>query len=133
MKEKKQIEVVAAIIEHEGKFLCVQRGENKLDYISRKYEFPGGKMEPGESKKQTVVREILEELDMVILPSSEFLTVQYEYPDFKLLMHSYICSCASPMLKLKEHIDFKWLSAIEMGELDWAAADLPIVEKLAQI
>ncbi len=126
----KKVEVVAAVIEYEGKYLCVQRGESKLEYISKKFEFPGGKIEPGETKEETIKREILEELNMEIEPTKEFLTVVHEYPDFHLTMHSFICKCNSPELKLSEHIDFKWLQTPEMDNLDWAAADLPIVELL---
>lgn len=126
----KKIEVVAAIIYHENKILCVQRGENKYDYISKKYEFPGGKMEAGESKEETVKREILEELHMDIEVQNEFLTVDHQYPDFHLTMHSFKCSTTNESLTLTEHIDFKWLEISEMSGLDWAAADVPIVEKL---
>jgi 8-oxo-dGTP diphosphatase len=126
----KKIEVVAAIIYHENKILCVQRGENKYDYISKKYEFPGGKMEAGESKEETVKREILEELQMDIEVKDEFLTVDHQYPDFHLTMHSFKCSTTNESLTLTEHIDFKWLEISEMSGLDWAAADVPIVEKL---
>jgi 8-oxo-dGTP diphosphatase len=126
----KKIEVVAAIIYHENKILCVQRGENKYDYISKKYEFPGGKMEAGESKEETVKREILEELHMDIEVQDEFLTVDHQYPDFHLTMHSFKCSTTNESLTLTEHIDFKWLEISEMSGLDWAAADVPIVEKL---
>ena len=130
MLKKKEVEVAAAIIEHNGKILCVQRGENKLDYISKKYEFPGGKIEDGETKIQTVVREIQEELHMDISANKEFLTVRHEYPDFFLTMHSFLCSCIDPSLHLTEHIDYKWLSTSELNSLDWAAADIPIMEKL---
>jgi 8-oxo-dGTP diphosphatase len=126
----KKIEVVAAIIYHENKILCVQRGENKYDYISKKYEFPGGKMEAGESKIETIKREILEELQMDIEVQDEFLTVDHQYPDFHLTMHSFKCSTANESLTLTEHIDFKWLEISEMSGLDWAAADVPIVDKL---
>jgi 8-oxo-dGTP diphosphatase len=126
----KKIEVVAAIIYHENKILCVQRGENKYDYISKKYEFPGGKMEAGESKEETVKREILEELQMDIEVQNEFLTVDHQYPDFHLTMHSFKCSTTNEALTLTEHIDFKWLEISEMSGLDWAAADVPIVEML---
>ena len=60
----------------------------------------------------------------------EFITVNHEYPDFYLVMHSYICSCENTSVTLTEHIDYKWLSIIEMDQLDWAAADIPIVNKL---
>ena len=129
----KSIEVVAAIIQFNNKILCVQRGENKLEYISKKYEFPGGKMESGETKEETIKREILEELKMEITVEKEFLTVTHQYPDFILTMHSFLCSCESPELSLTEHIDFKWLSKEEMEHLDWAAADIPIMEKLISL
>jgi 8-oxo-dGTP diphosphatase len=126
----KSIEVVAAIIIKDNKILCVQRGENKYDYVSKKYEFPGGKMELGETKEITIKREILEELKMDIIVREEFLTVFHEYPDFNLTMHSFICECENPIITLTEHIDFCWLNKSELGTLDWAAADIPIVEKL---
>ena len=128
--QKKKVEVVAAVIMHNDKILCVQRGENKFEYISKKYEFPGGKMEEGETKKQTIIREIKEELNMDIIPGEELKTVEHEYPDFILTMHSFISECLSTEVYLTEHIDYKWLSISELKALDWAAADLPIVEQL---
>lgn len=129
-KIKKTIEVVAAIIFDGEKILCVQRGENKYPYISKKYEFPGGKIEPGESLEQTVVREIKEELNMKILPQTKFVTIKHEYPDFNLIMHSFKCHCSNTNMKLTEHIDFKWLPINQLKSLDWAAADIPIVNEL---
>lgn len=126
----KKVNVVAAIINHNSKILCVQRGDNKFDYIAHKYEFPGGKIEPGESNEETIIREIKEELNMDIKPVKSYLTVEHQYPDFSLTMHSFICSCKSPELELTEHIDFKWLDVSELDILDWAEADIPIVEKL---
>lgn len=128
----KKVEVVASIIVHDNKILCVQRGENKLPYISRKFEFPGGKIEEGETKEETIKREIKEELNMEIGVIKEFITVNHEYPDFYLTMHSYICSCENTSVTLTEHIDYKWLSISEMDQLDWAAADIPIVNKLVK-
>lgn len=128
--QKKKVEVVAAVIMHNQKILCVQRSENKYAYISKKFEFPGGKMEEGETKKQTIIREIKEELNMDIIPIKELKTVEHEYPDFNLIMHSFISECLSSEVFLSEHIDYKWLSVSELETLDWAAADLPIVEQL---
>ena len=130
LQRMKTIEVVAAIIIYNTKILCVQRGENKLTYISNKYEFPGGKIEPGETKEETIKREILEELNLEIEVVGEYLTVNHQYPDFFLIMHSFICDCKNPILTLSEHMDFKWLSKSELGNLDWAAADIPIMKKL---
>lgn len=129
----KKIEVVAAVIYHNDKILCVQRGGNKYDYIAFKYEFPGGKVEEGETNEEAIKREILEELDLIITIDSQFITVNHEYPDFTLIMHSYICTSTSNELTLSEHIDHKWLDKTELKPLDWAAADIPIVEKLMML
>lgn len=126
----KHIEVVAAIILFDNKVLCVQRDLNKYHYISNKFEFPGGKIERDESKIDALKREIDEELKMKIDVQTEFLTVVHEYPDFILTMHSFLCSCQNTNLILTEHIDFKWLPKEELSKLDWAAADIPIMEKL---
>jgi 8-oxo-dGTP diphosphatase len=126
----KHVEVVASIIEHQGKTLCVQRNTSKYDYISLKYEFPGGKVEEGETNEAALVREIREELSMEIRDLKHFLTVEHSYPDFKITMHSYKCKVDNAELKLSEHVDFKWRTPNEMDDLDWAAADIPIVEKL---
>ena len=129
----KNIVVVAAIIINNNKILCVQRGEYKLDYISKKFEFPGGKLEIGETKEEGIIREVLEELNMTINPFEEFLTVNHQYPDFNLTMHSFLCSAENTTVTLSEHIDYKWLSKEELLNLDWAAADLPIVAELLKL
>jgi 8-oxo-dGTP diphosphatase len=126
----KKVEVVAAVIFHNNKILCVQRGDNKYNYIAFKYEFPGGKVESGETNEAAIKREILEELNLDISIDSQFITVNHQYPDFILVMHSFICSCNNPEIVLSEHVDFKWLDKTELKKLDWAAADIPIVDKL---
>lgn len=126
----KKIEVVAAIIYFERKILCVQRPENKLTYISKKYEFPGGKIEIGETQKEALKRELFEELNILPEIKSLFITVIHEYPDFELTMHGYICEAKTFELILNEHIAHKWLTINELDKLDWAAADIPIVNKL---
>lgn len=126
----KKIEVVAAIIYFEDKILCVQRPKNKLKYISKKFEFPGGKIEQGETQKEALKRELLEELNILADIKSLFFTVIHEYPDFELTMHSYICEVKTKELQLNEHIAQKWLTLNELNKLDWAAADIPIVNKL---
>lgn len=129
-EKMKSIEVVAAIIIHNNEILCLQRGEGKFDYISRKYEFPGGKMEPGETKREAIKREIFEELNMQIEVQEEFMTVNHQYPDFFLIMHSFICQCDTPVLTLTEHINYQWLKKNDLQHLDWAAADIPIMKRL---
>ena len=126
----KKIEVVAAIIFFENKILCVQRPKNKLSYISEKFEFPGGKIEQGETQKEALNRELIEELNVLTNIKSFFTTVVHEYPDFELTMHSYICEVKTQDLTLNEHIAQEWLSLSELEKLDWAAADIPIVTKL---
>ena len=127
---KKHYTVSAAIILENKKILCVQRNKGKYDYISYKYEFPGGKLEVGENEEDALKREISEELNLEIDVAEKFLVVTHEYLDFDLTMHSYLCKANTEKLVLKEHIDAKWLHKNELIELDWAAADLPIVSKL---
>lgn len=126
----KQIEVVAAVIMNNNDILCVQRPENKYPYISKKFEFPGGKIEPGETKIEALTREIKEELSLEIYVTSEFLTVRHQYPDFYLTMHSFLCTSTNRDLTLNEHIDHLWLPIDNLDTLDWAAADVPIVKQL---
>jgi 8-oxo-dGTP diphosphatase len=126
----KHITVVAAVIEHKGKYLCVQRGINKYDYISKKWEFPGGKVETGESPENALKREIQEELAMEINELYFLITVEHPYPDFRLTMHTYLCKSEQTTPTLTEHLEYSWQSASDMIHLDWAAADLPIVEQL---
>ena len=126
----KKIKVVAAVIFWNDLVLCVQRPKNKLLYISEKFEFPGGKIEEGETEEEALKRELLEELNLTVEIKSFFMTVDHEYPDFEITMHSFICEVDSGELILNEHIDKKWLKINELNSLDWAEADIPIVEKL---
>ena len=126
----KQIEVVAGIIFYEDEILCVQRAKNKLQYISEKFEFPGGKIEHGETQKEALQRELSEELNISADIKSFYFTVVHQYPDFELTMHSYICEIDTKNITLNEHISLQWLNLNELQNLDWAAADIPIVNKL---
>lgn len=129
----KKVEVVAAILKFEDKILCVQRAKNKLSYISEKYEFPGGKIETGETKEEALLRELSEELNITADIHSLFLTVEHQYPDFEITMHSFICEVDSMNITLNEHINSKWLTIDKISVLDWAAADIPIVNKLVDL
>ncbi|MDC7221818.1 MAG: (deoxy)nucleoside triphosphate pyrophosphohydrolase [Spirochaetales bacterium] len=126
----KRIEVVAAIIKYKDLTLCAQRGLAKYDYISKKYEFPGGKIEPGESKEDAIIREINEELHLDISSPEYFMTVEHTYPHFHITMHSFLCKIDHQEIVLTEHLEVQWLKKDEMRTLDWAAADIPIVDKL---
>lgn len=130
----KIINVVAAVIQYKDLFLCVRRGESKFEYISRKYEFPGGKIEEDdESEESALHREINEELSKSIIVGPKLLTVDYKYPDFGIVMHTYLCFTDDQDLQLSEHTDFHWLPINQMESLDWAAADIPILNKLIEL
>ncbi|MFT4662961.1 MAG: 8-oxo-dGTP diphosphatase [Patiriisocius sp.] len=126
----KKVEVVAAIIFYNDLILCTQRGESKLEYISKKFEFPGGKIEQRETHKEALKRELQEELSINPKINNLYFTVTHQYPDFQLTMHSYICEAATLSISLNEHISHQWLKKDKLNELDWAAADVPIVDKL---
>ena len=128
----KTIEVVAGVIKCDQSVLCLQRNANKFDYISYKFEFPGGKVEHGEDYKAALKRELLEEMDISISDEkmTYFMTVNHQYPDFIIIMHTYICEVGKINYKLNEHVDAKWAIIETIDALDWADADLPIVEKL---
>jgi len=126
----KTIEVVASVILREEKVLCVQRAEHEKEYISSKWEFPGGKVEHGEDGIQALKREILEELHIEIQNIEFLMTVEHTYPDFHLVMHAYTCKISSGEPVLTEHDDMKWLPVEELDQLNWAPADIPVVKHL---
>ena len=126
----KKIEVVAGVIFWKDLVLCVQRPKSNHHYISEKFEFPGGKIEEGETKEEALHRELKEELDLSMKVKSFYMTVIHEYPDFELTMHSFICEVEVQKLVLHEHINYKWQTINDLSTLDWAEADLPIVKNL---
>ena len=124
----KQIEVVAAIIhDDEGRIFATQRGYG--DYKDG-WEFPGGKIEPGEMPEEALKREILEELETSIVIERLVQTVEWEYPKFFLKMHCFWCHIESGSLTLKEHEAARWLSKEQLNSVDWLPADQEVVNKL---
>ena len=128
----KHIEVVAAVIECDGKILCMERDQGKYDYVSFKWEFPGGKIEEGESKEEALKRELEEEMEMSVEIKEHFLDVYHEYPDFTMNMYSFKCTTQNKEFKMNVHHDFKWLEKENLKQLDWAPADIPIVNKIME-
>ena len=124
----RNIEVVAAIIhDAEGHVFATQRGYGEWkDW----WEFPGGKIEHGESPEEALKREIREELSTEITVDEFFCKVEYDYPKFHLTMHCYLCSLLTDALHLNEHEDAKWLSKEELDCVQWLPADKVIIEKL---
>lgn len=126
----KHIEVVAAVVVKDGKCLCTKRNISNYKYISYKYEFPGGKVAYGETEEEALSREMFEELSVEVKVHDLCLTVEHTYPDFKVTLHAYYCELITEEIQLNEHIEYVWLSASELNQLDWTAADIPIVELL---
>ena len=123
----KTIEVVAAIIKDNDTILATRRGYG--EFIDR-WEFPGGKIEIGETQEEALIREIEEELSITINIDNFVTTVDYDYPNFHLTMHCFICSKAAGDLTLNEHNDAKWITRADLDTLDWLPADLEIIEEL---
>ena len=123
----KRIEVVAAIIRKEGKIFATQRGYGEWkDW----WEFPGGKMEPGETPEEALKREIREELSTEICVDELLCTVEYDYPKFHLTLHCYLCSLVTEALHLNEHEAARWLANDELDSVKWLPADREVIEKM---
>ena len=124
----KQIEVVAAIVhDDQGRIFATQRGYGEWkDW----WEFPGGKMETGETPEEALQREIWEELETRIVVERFVETVEWDYPQFHLTMHCYLCRVESGHLELKEHEAAKWLNKDELESVNWLPADRDLVRKL---
>ncbi|MDB9924130.1 (deoxy)nucleoside triphosphate pyrophosphohydrolase [Planktomarina sp.] len=131
-KPKKHIKVVAAIIFDDNGVYCFRRGQNKYEYLANKFEFPGGKIEPKENKKQALKREILEELNVDILVKDELIEIEHEYPDFTLTMSCFACEIKSGIMKLSEHTEVVLKAVDRIAELDWLPADMPAVKYLME-
>ncbi len=123
----KEIEVVAAVITDDNRIFATQRGYGEF---KGGWEFPGGKIEQGEAPEDALKREIKEELDANINVGGLLDIVEYDYPDFHLRMHCFICSLTDGKFVLKEHEDAKWLRKDELYSVEWLPADLGLIEKI---
>ena len=126
----KQIEVVAAVIRRGNEIFATQRGYGEFkDW----WEFPGGKMEAGESPEEALKREIREELDAAIEVGELIQTVEWDYPSFHLTMHCFWCELACEALHLNEHEAAAWLSADNLGTVKWLPADRDILVEIGKV
>ena len=121
------IEVAAAIIRKEDKVFATQRGYGEWkDW----WEFPGGKIEQGETPEEALKREISEELSAEINVDELFSTIDYDYPKFHLTMHCYLCTLQTNAMHLNEHESARWLAKDELDSVKWLPADKSIIDKL---
>ena len=123
----KHIEVVAAIIQREGAYFATQRGYGEFEGM---WEFPGGKIEPGESSENALKREIQEELGVDIVIEDLICTTEYDYPSFHLTMHCYLCRVEAGEIELREHKSARWLRPEELGSVEWLPADKDVISRL---
>ncbi len=126
---RKHYHVVAAVIEVDGKVLCMQRGTTRYSYTSHLWEFPGGKIEPGETPQQALHRELLEEMDLDVEVCELLATVTHDYPDFTITLAAYRCTAPTRHFLMREHAAFCWLPWNELPSLDWCAADARLIEQ----
>jgi len=124
---KKHLRVSAAVIEKDGKIFAAQRGNH--GEMALKWEFPGGKIEPGETPEQALVREIKEELDTTIEVVRPIVTIEHEYETFSITLYAFLCHIVSGNLTIKEHLASQWLDKSQLQTLDWSGADEEIVKE----
>lgn len=129
----KTIRVVAAVIRRKQngskQIFATQRGYGEFE---GGWEFPGGKIEAGETPQKALIREIKEELDADIVVGDLIDTIEYDYPDFHLSMDCFWCELQSEHVVLNEHEDAKWLSKAQLDSVDWLPADVTLVDKIAK-
>ena len=127
----KNINVVAAIIQdEEGHVLATQRGYGEYEGW---WEFPGGKIEPGETHDLALVREIWEELNVMIKIDEWLCTIEYDYPTFHLTMHCALCHIVQGRVQLNEHLSAQWLSREELDIVQWLPADVEVIERIKEL
>jgi 8-oxo-dGTP diphosphatase len=122
----KRIHVACAIIEKGGKVLCAQRSESMS--LPLKWEFPGGKIDVGESPEECLRRELVEEMDIYVRVGKSLPQSTYHYPSFTVTLYPFICLIESGDILLREHADIAWLPPEQLNTLDWAKADLPVIK-----
>lgn len=125
----KTVRVVAAVIRKDDKIFATQRGYGEF---KDGWEFPGGKIEDGESPEQALVREIKEELDTDINVGELIDTIEYDYPNFHLSMDCFWCDIVNGGLELKEHEAAKWLTKENLYSVEWLPADVGLIEKIKE-
>lgn len=125
----KQIEVVAAILHHNGRYFATQRGYGEFEGW---WEFPGGKIESGETPEQALQREIQEELGVDIVVGEKLCVTEHDYPVFHLTMHCYLCTLADGKIELREHKSAVWLKPQELDTPNWLPADREVVGILSR-
>ena len=128
--ERKTIRVVAAIIRDGDRVFATQRGHGEF---KGGWEFPGGKIEDGETPEEALIREVREELDTEIAVDELVETVEYDYPAFHLSMDCFWAEVVSGELVLKEHAAARWLTKEELGSVEWLPADVELIEKLKKL
>ena len=124
------VNVVAAVIANRGKLLCMQRGITRYQYTSLRWEFPGGKIEEGETEEEALRRELKEEMDYEVTIGDKICEVTHTYPDFIITMSAYSCSAKNRQFTLKEHVGSMWLKKEDIMDLEWCDADRAIVRTL---
>ena len=129
---RKHYHVVAAVIEVHGKVLCMQRGVTRYPYTSHLWEFPGGKIEPGETPEQALHRELLEEMELDVQVREHLATVTHEYPDFTITLAAYRCEADTCDFIMREHAASRWLPWDELPSLPWCAADERLIALFPQ-
>ena len=128
---EKKSRVVAAVIKRGDKYLCMQRCRSKYDYISERWEFPGGKVEEGEDDREALKREIKEEMDWDINVEELISIIDYDYPDFSVTIAAYLRHGTDhDDSKLLEHLKYRWLTRKELPLLEWTAADAELIKAL---
>lgn len=129
---KKHIQVAAALLFQNGKIFATKRGDSPYAYVAHKYEFPGGKIEQGESGEAAVARELREELNLEAKVGGLYACQTYEYPDFIITLYLYECEMQSDFV-LNEHESYAWFTPAELKEEDWAPADADILGSLKRV